>query len=207
MNPLLVITILSLALVGCGNGNKRLKEKTRIEGDTLRDVENKNLAEKAERMEKDLTRRHRFYQAIKGTYEGTISTSIGNFNVRVTLTPSLPPVRIDRVRQLEEISSDLNNLMLNTQVVQWDPNSTNSAVGCRVSNVRPNIETGELTISHESCPNLYQMKIADRGSNDPIGLAAQILNAYTSDIDSLQGKILPSSNSSVYQFTAFKVQE
>lgn len=208
MNSKLALLILmTLLSVSCSQGDKRLKEKARIEGDTLRDVENGNLAQKAEDMEKDLARRHRFYQAIKGVYEGTISTSSGTFNIRVTLSPSLPPIYTNRVRQLDEIASDLNNLMLNTQVVQWDPNSAESAVGCRVSNIRPNIERGELVISSESCPNLYSIAIADRGEGSTLSLAKSILSGNAFDVDSLRGQIQPSTNATIYRFTAFKVSE
>lgn len=208
MKHIFILSLLSLLTVSCSKGDERLKEKARIEGDTLRDVENSNLAQKAESMEKDLARRHLFYQAIKGNYEGTISTNAGTFNIRITLTPSLPPIRVNRVRQLEEISSDLNNLMLNTQVVQWDPNSSISAVGCRVSNVRPDIEKGELAISHESCPNLYLIKIADRGgSTSSNTIASWVLSGDMSEVDSLSGQIQPSTNANIFNFTAFKVQE
>ncbi len=203
----ILLGLLVFSAIGCGQNDKRLKEKTKIEGDALKEVENTNLSQKAESMERDLQRRHRFYQAIKGNYEGTISTKSGNFNIRVTLSPSLPPVTVSRVRQLEEIASDLNNLMLNTQVVQWDPNSANSAVGCRVTNVRPNIEKGELTISAEGCPNLYQIKIADRGNGHPVSLANQILSGSLYDVDSLNGQIQPSTNANIYKFTAYKTQE
>lgn len=207
MKTLFIMSLLSLLVVSCSKGDERLKERSKIEGDALKEVENQNLASKAEAMEKDLVRRHRFYQAIKGSYEGTISTSVGDFNIRITLSPSLPPIAINRVRQLDEIASDLNNLMLNTQVVQWDPNSANSAVGCRVSNIRPNIETGELTISHESCPNLYSIKISDRGTGNSRGLAREVLAGNMFDIDSLVGQIHPSTNANIYQFSAFKIGE
>lgn len=208
MNSKIPLVLLTLFLgVSCSQGDQRLKEMARIEGDALRDVENGNLAQKAESMEKDLARRHRFYQAIKGVYEGSINSAAGDFNIRITLSPSLPPISTNRVRQLEEIASDLNNLMLNTQVVQWDPNSPESAVGCRVSNIRPSIEKGELVISSESCPNLYSIAIADRGEESSLGLAKSILFGNLSDVDSLRGQIQPSTNATIYRFTAFKVSE
>ncbi len=208
MKTIFMLILLSFSVISCSKGDERLKEKARIEGDTLRDVENNNLALKAEIMEKDLARRHLFYQAIKGNYEGTIKTNVGTFNIRITLTPSLPPIRVNRVRQLEEISSDLNNLMLNTQVVQWDSNSSISAVGCRVSNIRPDVEKGALAISHESCPNLYLIKIADRGDSiSSENIASSILNGDMIDIDSLSGQIQPSTNANIFNFIAYKVHE
>jgi hypothetical protein len=208
MTQVLIYLILSTALVACGGSDKRLKEKTRLEGDTLTSVENSNLAKKADQMEKDLARRHRFYQAVKGDYEGAINSSDGTFKVRITLSPSLAPIVVNRVRQLEEIASDLNNLMLNTKASQWDPGSNYSPVSCIVSDVRPDIEKGEITIVKEGCPNFYSLKIADQGTNaTPRTLAARILNGEIHDIQSIEGKIQPATNAKVYTFTAYKVQE
>lgn len=185
-----LMILFAISLVSCGNDDKRLKEKTRMEGETLTSVENNNLAAKAAAMEKDLTRRHRFYQAVKGNYEGEIDSNLGSFKIRITLTPSLPPLQVDRIRQLNEIEFDLNNLMLNTQVVIWDPGSSSSAVGCRISNVRPNIETGELTLSDESCPNLYRIKVFDPATSMTAReVARAILNNNMYDVQSLSGSV------------------
>lgn len=208
MKTVILNAALCLVVVACGNGNKRLKEKTRMEGETLTGVENTNLAQKARAMEKDLARRHRFYQAIKGDYEGTIQSSEGTFKVRVTLSPSLAPIATDRVRQLDEITADLNNLMLNTKVSQWDPGSNYSPVSCIVSNIRPDLEKGEVTISKEGCPNFYSMKISDPGTNSTAAsLAEQILEGRMTDVQVIEGKIQPATNAKVFRFTAYKVQE
>lgn len=210
------IFLVLLISVGCSQGDDRLKEKAKLEGESQLNVENSNLAQKAEAMEKDLTRRHRFYQAVKGVYEGSISTNIGSFNIRITLTPSLAPLNVNRVRQLEEIASDLNNLTLNTQVVQWDPNNSNASVGCPGTAVKPDLEKGEIVIpSSDACKNLYIIKITDRGffgsalenSNTAASIASQVLRGDLHEVDSLNGTIQPSSNASVFKFTANKVHE
>ena len=204
-------------LVGaCGQNNERLKEKSQMERESQLRVENEGLSKKAEAMETDLTRRHRFYQAVKGVYEGSISTNLGTFNIRLTLSPSLPPVRTTRIRQLEEIASDLNGLTLNTQVVQWDPNNSNASVGCPGTAVKPDIEKGEIIIpSSELCKNLYIIKISERGfvgtsiENNVTALrvSTQVLKGDLNEIDSLTGTIQPSTNASVFKFVAHKVQE
>ena len=166
-------------------------------------------------MEADLTKRHRFYQAVKGIYEGDIKTNLGSFRIRLTLTPSLAPVPVNRVRQLEEISADLNNLSLNAQVVQWDPNNANSAVGCRMSGIRPDIMKGELAISTETCPNLYLIKVGERefsgssfeNSEVAARISMQLLSGDLSEVDSINGQVQPSTNASVFKFVASKVQE
>ncbi len=206
-------------LIACSKNDDRLKEKAALESESSTTsqvrVENDNLAAKAEKMEQDLAKRHRFYQAVKGSYEGDIRTSLGTFNIRITLTPSLAPTPVNRVRQLEEIASDLNNLNLNAQVVQWDPNNTNSAVGCRMSGVKADIVKGELAISTESCPNLYLIKITERGfsasSSENAEVAArvtrQVLNGDILEVDSISGQVQPSTNASIFKFVAHQVQE
>lgn len=210
-------TILALlaVTVSCGQGNKRLQEKATLETKSQLNVENNNLAQKAETMEKDLAKRHRFYQAVKGVYEGVISTDQGTFSIRITLTPTLAPIELNRVRQLDEIASDLNNLSLNTQVVQWDTNNPKSAVGCRVSGIRPDLEKGEIAIAAESCSNLYIIKLTEQESNGipsnnsliAARIAKQILNGDLKEVNSINGSIQPSTNASVFKFAAIKVQE
>lgn len=219
MKKTLYLLFVLSSIVACSKNDDRLKEKAALESESATtsqlSVENENLARKAEKMEQDLTKRHRFYQAIKGAYEGDIRTNLGTFNIRITLTPSLSPIPVTRVRQLEEIASDLNNLSLNAQIVQWDPNNTNSAVGCRMSGIKPDIVKGELAISTESCPNLYLVKITERGfsssSSENIEVAArvasQILNGDVFEVDSISGQVQPSTNASIFKFVANKVQE
>lgn len=219
MKKILYLMFIFYSLVACSKNDDRLKEKASLESESATksqlSVENENLARKVEKMEQDLVKRHRFYQAVKGSYEGEIRTNLGTFNIRITLTPSLAPIPVNRVRQLEEIASDLNNLSLNAQVIQWDPNNTNSAVGCRMSGIRPDIVKGELAISTESCPNLYLVKITERGfsSSSPENsevatrVAAQILNGDILEIDSISGQVLPSTNASIFKFVANKVEE
>lgn len=219
MKTTICLLAILTTLMACSKNDDRMKEKAALESESSTSsqirVENENQANKAEKMELDLTKRHRFYQAVKGTYEGDIKTNLGVFNIRITLTPSLAPTPLNRVRQLEEIASDLNGLAMNAQVVQWDPNNTNSAVGCRMSGIKPDIIKGELAISTESCPNLYLIKITERGfvassvENAEVALriARQVLNGDLSEVDSISGQVQPSTNASIFKFVANKVQE
>lgn len=215
MKITIFVTLLIL-LTACGNNDKRLKQKSRTERESQMIVENQGLAKKAEAMENDLAKRHRFYQAVKGIYEGTIDTNVGSFNIRITLSPSIAPISTTRVRQLEEIASDLNNLTLNTQVVQWDPSSPYASVGCPGTSVKPDIENGEIIIpSSDACKNLYMIKITDRefvgtalqNSENARQLSKQILRGDLRRIDSLGGSIQPSSTANIYKFVAQKKEE
>jgi hypothetical protein len=218
MKTLFAIIVL-FALVSCSKDDKRMKKKASIEAESSSQsqvrVENANQSAKADQMEKDLKKRHRFYQAVKGIYEGTISTNFGTFNIRLTLTPSLAPMNHNRVRQLEEIAADLNNLSINAQVLQWDPRNDATAIGCRLSGIRPDIEKGTLALSTESCPNLYQISITEqsfRGSNSENAsvarrVAEQVLEGDLRDIDSINGTVQPSTNATIFKFVAQKVEE
>lgn len=204
----ILLATLAVLSVACGNDNDRLKEKSRMEGETLTSVENNNLAAKAAAMEKDLTRRHRFYQAVKGTYEGTLTGAEGSYKVRITMSPSLAPIVVTRTRQLEEIASDLNNLMMNTKASLWDPGSNLSSVSCIVSDIRPDVEKGEITIAKEGCQNFYSLKIADAGTNAaPSDLAQLVLKGDILSVQSIEGRIQPATNSTIYQFIAYKIEE
>lgn len=208
MFRLCLLAVLAVLSVACGSDDKRLKEKTRLEGEALTSVENSNLAAKAAAMEKDLTRRHRFYQAVKGTYEGTVTSSDGDFQVRITMSPSLAPIVVERTRQLDEIAYDLNSLMMNTKASQWDPTSNLSSVSCTVSDIRPDIEKGEITIAKEGCQNFYNLKIADAGANILASELAQlVLSGKVEAVQSIEGMIQPATNAIIYRFTAYKVGE
>ncbi len=210
------LALISLTLVACyDDGSSALKEKAGIEGEAAAQkqlqAENENLARRAKEMEADLAKRHRFYQAAKGTYEGVLKTEQGQFNIRLTLIPSLPPYVTDRVRALDEIVTDLTNLHFNVQVVQWNPANSQSAVGCRIEKVSPDMANGEITATSESCSNLYMLQL----SEDPnlgfspggrsMSLAAAVLEGKLGTVSHMVGRVQPTTNASVYEFSASRV--
>ncbi len=205
----LAIVVLTTLFAGCGQGDDRLVEKARIEGqagaESALSAENENLASKARAMEADLARLHRFYQAVKGTFEGTLTTEAGDYKIKIILTPSLPPYITDRVRQLDEIVSDLNNLHLKVQVVQWHPSNALSAVGCRVENIKADTINGEVVIASENCSNLYALTIAADGvssatdaSTDSAALSSAILTGGVEAVNTIRGEVHPTTNAAVY---------
>ena len=195
-------------LLGGCQGDERISEVSAVQTYAQLQAENANLFKKSKAMESDLERRHRFYQAVKGRYEGSFQSEIGEINFRITFSPSLPPYITDRVRQLDEISSDLNNLYFNVQIIQWNPLTPMSAVGCRVSQVRPDITNGEITIASESCSNFYRLNVAGPESNqEDLNGSARLISERISDgnldlVDSIIGEIQPTTNASIYTIKA-----
>ncbi|MBX9767150.1 MAG: hypothetical protein K2X47_07760, partial [Bdellovibrionales bacterium] len=171
-------------------------------------ISNQNLESKAGRMETDLSKRHTFYQATAGTYEGDINVDPGKFKIRVTLVPSLPPYPVDRIRQLEEITSDINNLYFNAQIVQWSEDNSLSSVGCRVSNIRPDMVNGTISIASPECANLYLLNISGETMTntkvEPLSrdVATQIANGKVKAVAALRGEVRPTTNSAIYDLFA-----
>lgn len=186
----------------------KLIEQARVEGRAQAEeqlsVENGGLTAKAVKMEQDLASRHQFYQALAGTYEGELATEQEKFNIRITLVPSLSPLPVDRVRQLEEISSDINNLYFNAQIVQWSSDNTLSSVGCRVSQIRPDMVNGTVSIASPECSNLYLLKIASKKARsattkpDPKDTTKLIRQGKIKAVPSILGEVRPTTNSAIY---------
>lgn len=218
--------LVCLILLGGCQGNDRLAEKAGIESQVTATNQIKAqfeyLSQRAQTMEEDLRARHRFYLGIKGDYEGTFQDGNEAYQIRLSLTPSLPPYLAERVRTLEEISADFNNLHLNAMIQIWKEDEP--AVSCTVEKIKPDVKNGEINIVTEKCPNAYQFFIGDgvlnrkHASNPELMkrmsleriiqaeiLADELLSGSREDIPEVFGYIKPATNSEVYQFVANKV--
>ena len=184
------------------------KERAKAEEEAGKEVENKNLGQKAQKMEADLAIRHNYYKAVEGEYEGSLNIGTDTYKIKFTLARSIPPYTDPRVRELSEIENDLNNLFFHMQVVQWHPADEASAVGCRISGIRPDLVNGSLIAASADCPNLYSVFISE-GGTQPLtkkdskakALAQKISSMQVSSVTYLVGAIQPSSNAVKYTFT------
>jgi hypothetical protein len=154
-----------LALGACtADTDDRLKERVKVESETAaqQQTEAERAAQnaRAAEMEMDLAQRHRFFQAVKGAFEGGFMTDLGEFKFRILMMPSLSPAPTDRRRLPEEVASDLNNLYFNAQIQMWSAKNPASASGCRVENLRPDIKTGTMAIISANCPNSYLLTLS-----------------------------------------------
>lgn len=209
----LVLSMIALAAAGPGCQDtdlSTLSEKAGLEAQKQQDVEAATRAKRAAEMEEDLATRQRFFEAVRGVYEGKVQTEQGEFNIRLTLIPSLPPYRNSRVRTFEEIAADLNGLHFTAQVVQWNPKNKLSAVGCRVEDVHPDLARGEIHIASEQCANVYLLRLAERVAVESDAgaasrLATSIIEGKQEGVPGIVGEILPTTNASVYGFAAAKV--
>jgi hypothetical protein len=247
-----VLALAGLLLASCNDGSEQVVEKARLEGKATAEAElraqleakdqliekaraegraaaeaslaanNAHLLAKAQQMEADLATRQRFYQAVRGTYEGALETERGEFRVRVTLVPTLAPYESGRTRQLEEIASDINRLSFSAQILQWNPQNRLSAVGCRVEDVHPDLVRGEIVIASASCPSFYALRVSEeevrRTARERLGsepkdqdvareVATLIRINSLSSLPEIRGEVHPTTNSSVYRFSAGRSEE
>lgn len=208
----LFVLVIGLAACDQKGTTDAAKERATAEGEAERDVQAKALAEKAMKMEVDLSNKHYFYSAVEGEYEGTLKVGADTYKIKFTLVRSLPPFTGNRVRELSEIENDLNNLYFHMQVVQWHPSDEASAVGCRIGGIRPNLDEGTLSAAASDCPNLYSLFISEGGAQaltdkaaKAKNLAKQITSKQVSEVSYLVGTVQPSSVAMKYSFNVKRV--
>ena len=210
----LLLLLVCVGLLACDKKGSvdSTKARARAEEEANGDVQKQRLVEKVRKMEDDLSVRHHFYTAMSGKYKGVLYTGDEELKIKITLAPSIPPYLGNRVRELSEVEFDLNNLFFNVQIVQWHSDSNDSAVGCRVSELRPNMQTGQLIIASPECPNLYIINIGDDLSGNRPNvyearaavLADELFNLRLDNIERLLGMIQPSTIAKTYYFNVVK---
>jgi len=200
-------------LVGCAQQDeKKFSDRAEVEGRAANKADQEAQNERARLMERDLADRHNFYNALEGVYSGTVQFGNQNYNIKFTMVRSIPPYLGERTRQISEVENDLNNLSFHIQVVQWYPDDPSTAVGCRVSQIRPDMQKGIMTIASPDCPNLYTVVLSDlipdkSGLNEKAkGIAEKIKNHEISVVEGLAGTIQPTSNANVFQFSVRRTQ-
>lgn len=219
MKKILISTVL-LLLLSCKDSQDQISEtaknNSQVNAQDQVEANYQNERLKSQEMENDLAARHRFFQAVKGSYEGKFETTQGFFKIRIELFPTLSPYKFENhreFRRIEEVIYDINNLAFNVRVMQWNPSNSLSVVSCKVEGLRPDIMSGSLTIAHSSCSSLYLLKILNQIDENyqvttaNIVLARKLLNGEEDEVNMLIGEIRPSTNAVIYNFEASKIVE
>ena len=212
-------------LSGCQDDVDRLKARTAIESreSADREIEAQKafLEAQAQEMEKDLAKRHRFYQAVSGTFEGKAvapkKAVSREFEVRILISPTLEPYRTDRIRRPEEVTFDLNNLALNVQFLMWariptpEGEASEVATGCVFVNIRPSLESGMIHLKDPDCifsASIYLSEEGDLEANEQPGVirdqstqvSARILDGATDSVYALRGVRQASGSATPFRF-------
>lgn len=174
----LQMLFISLVIMSCGKpDSKNLEEKV------LREisVENLNIDKKAMALESDLERKQLFFTALEGTYEGAFTAGDKEFKTRITFIPSLPPYTANRIRTLDEITADLNNLYFSVQTTHWNSKGTAVAAGCIFSQMKPDFDNGQIVAAAENCPNVYKVSLydssGDANGDSPVSTSKILVNS------------------------------
>lgn len=209
----IIVLILTLSVVSaCNTKNadyKAVQDKTAIETKAERDVNDQRSSE----LERDLQERYRFYQAVKNTYVGQFKIGNSDYGVKLEMIPSIPLYQFDRVRTIEEVSSDLNTLSLNSQIVIWNLKSELSASGCVFQDTKPNFILGQIVLVNKECPNTFSISF---GEDQPVAgqaepeqtevkplaqdISKKVLSGEVGQVDDLYVTMQPTYNAQAQKF-------
>lgn len=212
-------------LSGCQDDVDRLKARTAIESreSADREIEAQKafLDAQAQEMEKDLARRHRFYQAVSGTFEGKAfapeSGISRDWRVRILISPTLEPYRTDRIRRPEEVAFDLNNLALSVHLLMWtgtkspEGDFSETATGCIFVGIRPSLESGAIHLKGPDCTFSTSIYLSEEGEfnadeqpavirDQSTQISAQVLDGGMDLVHALRGVRQASGRSIPFRF-------
>lgn len=188
---------LVISLWGCAQqDDNRLRERAELEGKATVQAEQDVLNERVKKMEADLATRHRFYQAINGRYTGHATAPSGlKYKIKLLFVPSLSPLPpTERVRTIEEVTYDLNNLHFNVEAISSDLTEQVSA-GCVFSDIRPDIPNGQIVLISSGCSLTYSMDLSivdvDSGLvlHSSQDISSKVLSGAVSSVKHITGKV------------------
>lgn len=137
----------------------KLKTDREIEAEKDIAAQNENLRKRVAEMETDLEQRHKFYDALLGTYDGEypkILSDGSKLQARVTISKTIPYLKPMRQRTPEEVAADLHNLSLIVQLNLWD---SEISTGCLFQNVKPDLTTGILNTVSDTCSRAVTLSL------------------------------------------------
>ena len=206
----LIIILPCVLLLSCSKGgDDRLAEQADIQAREQYQAPNENQKMWAEKMEEDLNKRKRFIQAIEGDFFGEVDVQNISFDINARFVSSIPIAFPSRVRTLDEINFELQNLNLNLFVKLENPRVPNSAVTCVVEGYRPDVNKGVINIITESCKNSFHLSISDSTLDvrsdearlkDSRSLAAQVTSGSVSRVEKVQGVFESSTSNQKFKF-------
>lgn len=209
-NLLLGIFLALTLLISCGKDEKTLEEVSGVQGQEAAkkqiEEENRNLAVKAELMESELKQRVDFYLALVGDYEGEINLLGNKSKIELSIQPDTMPLPTTRIRTLEEITNDLNQVSVSILLKHYASGSKIVSVSCRINKIKPNINSGSLSLSSEDCPNFYQLYVSENLDNnidievDAQNYSWEIYNSTEKSFPYLRGMINPGATPGTYEF-------
>lgn len=159
--PLMAFMILS-ACAQRDQDNKRLEEVAQIEGEQAAKADQQKQNEQSLRLERELQRRYRFYAAVSHEYTGQIKLNNVDFGVSHKSQPTIPLYTGERIRTVEEVQSDLNNLGLDSIIRFWNLKNPQAGTNCQFLNMKAFFENGSYKLQSADCGNIFSIFISEK---------------------------------------------
>ncbi|MGK0367724.1 MAG: hypothetical protein ACI9QD_000862 [Thermoproteota archaeon] len=208
-----ILSILALLLITACNkdeSDNKIKENTQLKAEQTVDVENNNIEYWSKQLEEDLLVRRRFIDAVTGEFEGEFSSGEGEseikFGIRIIISSSFPSFNPHRIRIVQELVNEINNLNLNIHVVQWPLSNPHSAVGCIFTSIKPDLVLGQIDLFKNGCSS-YKLSIGDqlRSNVSSEVISQAILNSEIEKANILKGTFQASSNAPQFKISTMRV--
>ncbi len=159
---LFIITLLS---VNCADQSiQKYQKRAQIEQEGSNRAENENQRRKAIAMEETLQKRYHYYIGLSAEYHGQFTIQDNQYLAKLIFTPSFHLVPTERIRTLEEIQEDINNLYLNAQFILWDSEGKLGSQGCIYEKVKTNMLTGQIELFSTNCPARMTILFSQNGT-------------------------------------------
>jgi hypothetical protein len=210
MKKIITLMALSVILAACDQkgSTSDTKDRARAEGEAETEVNNNNTDRRALKMEADLQKRYRFYKGVSGDFESSFKIKETTYKGKITFSPTIHILESERVRTVEEIQDDLNNLFLNAQVYIWTEDF--GIIGCVFERVRADINTGVIQLFSSECTNSLEIRLTTKNTKakdrkDTSELLAQsLVSGAQESIEYLHAEVSSKHNPNGYEFIGKK---
>ena len=185
-----------LLLVSCSkNGDDRIAEQETIRAQEQVNAENDNRTVLSAGPEKELNRIKYFMKAVKGEYRTNIEIMSIPLDIYIDILPSKEIVFYDRVRNVEEIQAELNELSLTIKVLIENPNIPNSGSTCIFEGHKPDTKNGLMKLIKDGCKNTFVLGLD--GATEP----TDITTGTQTYVDTLSGYLSTGVSSKKHKFS------
>jgi hypothetical protein len=187
-----ILILFLLFLSSCGGTEEELKELESIKNQDAIEKQNENIRSKSTLLQTEINQIRKFLDAVSGEYKGQFVTDKFVFGASIKLISSTPEKSSSRVKSLEELEYELQNLALNVVSKAWTEETPYTG-GCFYPKILPDFENGVINISSSTCPVSLKIYISNDIKNindkeEARKVAKEIKLGLTSKVDHLNVK-------------------
>lgn len=170
---LLAIVFIGGFSLGCQGPSQseqedRRKEQAGVEAEEQSKADQEKQNAQSLKLEAEFQRRYRFYSALSFEYLGQIKEKDKDNKdidvmISLTLKPTVPLYTGDRIRTVEEVQTDLQNLGFQSSIRFWNKDNFETAVGCDFADTKAFYENGVVRFhSPSECASVFQLSLLSK---------------------------------------------